>query len=175
MWYIIVLILNFPSVLPLYGLASPASCSWFVGSSKFWSTLISSCNFFSCPCSVTFCVSTFHHINIKCCMFKFLFVQYRPMVPTQQGQHFISSVSQQFQPQPVGQGQPLQYSQQMQPYPLRPSQPGHAQPSSQALPMPYYQPRPVNSVPSHSQQPAPPFNNQMPGMPYPSSYMVWPH
>ncbi|KAK9946354.1 hypothetical protein M0R45_011823 [Rubus argutus] len=101
-------------------------------------------------------------------------LHYRPMVPTQQGQHFISSASQQFQPQPVGQGQPLQYSQQMQPYPLRPSQPGHAQPSSQALPMPYYQPRPVNSVPSHSQQPAPPFNNQMPGMPYPSSYMYAP-
>ncbi|XP_062019148.1 pre-mRNA-processing protein 40A isoform X3 [Rosa rugosa] len=98
--------------------------------------------------------------------------QYRPMVPTQQGQHFISSAPQQFQP--VGQGQPLQYSQQMQPYPLRPSQPGHAQPSSQALPMPYYQPRPVTSVPSHSQQPAPPFNNQMPGMPYPSSYMFQP-
>ncbi|KAM5565917.1 pre-mRNA-processing protein 40A [Rosa sericea] len=98
--------------------------------------------------------------------------QYRPMVPTQQGQHFISSAPQQFQP--VGQGQPLQYSQQMQPYPLRPSQPGHAQPSSQALPMPYYQPRPVASVPSHSQQPAPPFNNQMPGMPYPSSYMFQP-
>ncbi|KAM5565918.1 pre-mRNA-processing protein 40A [Rosa sericea] len=98
--------------------------------------------------------------------------QYRPMVPTQQGQHFISSAPQQFQP--VGQGQPLQYSQQMQPYPLRPSQPGHAQPSSQALPMPYYQPRPVASVPSHSQQPAPPFNNQMPGMPYPSSYMYAP-
>ncbi|KAL6207966.1 hypothetical protein ACLB2K_018918 [Fragaria x ananassa] len=94
--------------------------------------------------------------------------QYRPMVPAQQGQHFISPGSQQFQP--VGQGQPLQYSQQMQPYPLRPNQP-HAQPSLQALPMPYYQPRPVTSVPPHSQQPAPPFNNQIPGMPYPSSYM----
>ncbi|KAK9946359.1 hypothetical protein M0R45_011827 [Rubus argutus] len=47
-------------------------------------------------------------------------------------------------------------------------------PWDKALPMPYYQPRPVNSVPSHSQQPAPPFNNQMPGMPYPSSYMYAP-
>ncbi|XP_050363071.1 pre-mRNA-processing protein 40A isoform X2 [Argentina anserina] len=98
--------------------------------------------------------------------------QYRPMIPAQQGQHFIPQGSQQFQP--VGQGQPLQYSQQMQPYPLRPGQPGHAQPSSQALPMQYYQPRPVASVPPHSQQPAPPYNNQMPGMPYASTYMFQP-
>ncbi|XP_068312816.1 pre-mRNA-processing protein 40A-like isoform X1 [Pyrus communis] len=109
-------------------------------------------------------------------------LQYRPVVPTQQGQQFIPPASQQFQPvgqgipspnvgMPGSQSQQLQYSQPMQPYPLRPSQPGHAH-SSQALPMQYMQTRPT--VPSQSQQPVPPFNNQMPGMPYSSSYMFAP-
>ncbi|PQP93470.1 pre-mRNA-processing protein 40A isoform X1 [Prunus yedoensis var. nudiflora] len=117
-------------------------------------------------------------------------LQYRPVVPTQQGQQFIQSASQQFQPvgqgipssnvgMPASQSQQLQFSQPMQPYPLRPSQPGHATPSSQALPMQYMQTRPITSVPSQSQQPALPFNNQMPGlagggMPYSSSYMFAP-
>ncbi|CAB4266162.1 unnamed protein product [Prunus armeniaca] len=117
-------------------------------------------------------------------------LQYRPVVPTQQGQQFIQSASQQFQPvgqgipssnvgMPASQSQQLQFSQPMQPYPLRPSQPGHATPSSQAVPMQYMQMRPITSAPSQSQQPALPFNNQMPGlagggMPYSSSYMFAP-
>ncbi|RXH72903.1 hypothetical protein DVH24_012587 [Malus domestica] len=110
--------------------------------------------------------------------------QYRPVVPTQQGQQFISPAPQQFQPvgqgipspnvgMPASQSQQLQYSQPMQPYPLRPSQPGHPH-SSQALPMQYMQTRPITSIPSQSQQPVPPFNNQMPGMPYSSSYVFTP-
>lgn len=113
--------------------------------------------------------------------------QFRPMVPNQQGQPFISS-SQQFQP--VGQGipppnvgmppahsQPLQFSQPMQQYPPRPSQPGHVIPSSQGLPMSYIQTRPIAPGPPQSQQPAAPFANQMPGlpgaaMPFSSSYSV---
>lgn len=118
-------------------------------------------------------------------------MQYRPVVPIQQGQQFIQSASQQFQPvgqgipssnvgMPASQSQQLQFSQPMQPYPLRPSQPGHATPSSQALPMQYMQTRPITSAPSQSQQPALPFNNQMPGlagggMPYSSSYIVSSH
>ncbi|CAN6682305.1 unnamed protein product [Malus baccata var. baccata] len=110
--------------------------------------------------------------------------QYRPVVPTQQGQQFISPAPQQFQPvgqgipspnvgMPASQSQQLQYSQPMQPYPLRPSQPGHPH-LSQALPMQYMQTRPITSIPSQSQQPVPPFNNQMPGMPYSSSYVFTP-
>ncbi|KAM1527173.1 hypothetical protein ACFXTI_016372 [Malus domestica] len=111
-------------------------------------------------------------------------LQYRPVVPTQQGQQFISPAPQQFQPvgqgipspnvgMPASQSQQLQYSQPMQPYPLRPSQPGHPH-SSQALPMQYMQTRPITSIPSQSQQPVPPFNNQLPGMPYSSSYVFTP-
>lgn len=112
--------------------------------------------------------------------------QFRPMVPNQQGQPFISS-SQQFQP--VGQGipppnigmppahsQPLQFSQPMQQYPPRPSQPGHVIPSSQGLQMSYIQTRPIAPGPPQS---AAPFANQMPGlpgaaMPFSSSYSYAP-
>lgn len=102
-------------------------------------------------------------------------LQFRPVVPSQQGQPF----SQQFQPNigmPSGPGQPLQFSQPMQQYPPRPSQPG-PMPSSQGLPISYIQTRPITSGPPQSQQPAPPFSNQMPGLagagaPFSSSYSV---
>lgn len=105
-------------------------------------------------------------------------LQFRPVVPTQQGQPFISPSSQQYQQ--VGQGippsnmgmppsQPLQFSQPMQQYPPRPSQPGHGMPSSQGLPISYIQTRPIQSGQPQSQQPAPPFSNQMP---FSSSYSV---
>ncbi|KAM7520910.1 hypothetical protein LguiB_019872 [Lonicera macranthoides] len=68
-------------------------------------------------------------------------MQYRPIVPGQQGQQFmpVASSSQQFrtlgQGMPPSQSQPSQFTQQMQ---QLPSRPGHAAtPSSQAIPMPY--------------------------------------
>ncbi|XP_031377807.1 pre-mRNA-processing protein 40A isoform X2 [Punica granatum] len=70
-------------------------------------------------------------------------MQYRPMVPNQQGQSFISASSQQFRPvgpgmpsshvgMPGAQDLPLHFPQSMQPFPPRSNQPGHAPP-----PMPY--------------------------------------
>ncbi|KAF3447471.1 hypothetical protein FNV43_RR12657 [Rhamnella rubrinervis] len=108
-------------------------------------------------------------------------MQFRPVVPSQQGQPFISPSSQQYQP--VGQGipssnigmppsQPMQFSQPMQQYAPRPSQPGHGMPSSQGLPISYIQTRPIQSGQPQSQQPAPPFSNQMP--PFSSSYSFAP-
>ncbi|KAI5563702.1 hypothetical protein POPTR_014G013100v4 [Populus trichocarpa] len=95
--------------------------------------------------------------------------QFRPMVPTQQGQPFIQVASQQFRP--VGQGMPsshvgmpaaqsqhLQFSQPIQQLPPWPNQPGA--PSAQALSMPYGQlNRPLTS--SQPQQNAPPLSNHM--------------
>ncbi|KAM6543363.1 hypothetical protein CsatB_007810 [Cannabis sativa] len=114
--------------------------------------------------------------------------QFRPMIPNQQGQPFLPSASQQFQP--VGQGmphpnlgmsgvqsQPMHFSQPMQPYPPRPGQGGHPMPSSQGLPMSYIQTRPITPGPPQTQQPGPPFNNQMPGgagMPFSSPYSFAP-
>ncbi|XP_062098963.1 pre-mRNA-processing protein 40A [Humulus lupulus] len=114
--------------------------------------------------------------------------QFRPMIPNQQGQPFLPSASPQFQP--VGQGmlhpnlgmpgvqsQPMHFSQPMQPYPPRPGQGGHAMPSSQGLSMSYIQTRPIAPGPPQTQQPGPPFTNQMPGgagMPFSSPYSFAP-
>ncbi|GFZ10139.1 pre-mRNA-processing protein 40A [Actinidia rufa] len=107
-------------------------------------------------------------------------MQFRPMIPSQQGQPFIpaASASQQFRP--VGQGisssnigipsnqnQAPQYSQPMQQLPPRPA---HAQ----SIPMPYIQQNmPLASSSPQSQQTAVPLNNHMhglggPGVPFSS-------
>uniref|UniRef100_A0A5B6YTK5 Putative pre-mRNA-processing protein 40A n=1 Tax=Davidia involucrata TaxID=16924 RepID=A0A5B6YTK5_DAVIN len=105
-------------------------------------------------------------------------MQFRPVVPAQQGQPFLpaASASQQFRPvgqgisspnvgMPSSQSQPPQFSQPMQQFPVRPGQPGHATPSSQGIPMPYMQPNmPLTSGSPQSQQIAPPLNNHMPGL-----------
>ncbi|KAJ6675961.1 PRE-MRNA-PROCESSING PROTEIN PRP40 [Salix viminalis] len=94
--------------------------------------------------------------------------QFRPMVPTQQGQQYIPVASQQFRPlgqgmpsshgMPAAQSQHLQFSQPIQQLPQWTNQPGA--PSVQALSMPYGQPnRPMTS--SQPQQSAPPLSNHM--------------
>ncbi|XP_044475954.1 pre-mRNA-processing protein 40A-like [Mangifera indica] len=102
--------------------------------------------------------------------------QFRPVLPTQQGQSFIPAIAQQFQP--VGQGisssnvvmptipsQQVQFSQPMQRFPPRPNQPVHAVPSSQAIQGPYVQTnRPLTASPAQSQHPASAMNTQMPGL-----------
>ncbi|XP_031281383.1 pre-mRNA-processing protein 40A [Pistacia vera] len=102
--------------------------------------------------------------------------QFRPVLPTQQGQSFIPAASQQFRP--VGQGisssnvgmptipnHQVQFSQPMQQFPPRPNQPVHAVPSSQAIQGPYVQTnRPLTAGSPQSQHPAPTMNNQMPGL-----------
>ncbi|KAG6699086.1 hypothetical protein I3842_08G052900 [Carya illinoinensis] len=119
-----------------------------------------------------------------------LSMQFRSVVPTQQGQPFGPSASQQFRPlgqgfpsnpgMPAGQNQQYQFSQPIQQLHSRPNQPGHATPPSQAMQMPYVQTnRPLASVPLQSQQSAPPLTNHMPGlagsgMPISSSYMFAP-
>ncbi|XAR61995.1 hypothetical protein NMG60_11016564 [Bertholletia excelsa] len=120
-------------------------------------------------------------------------MQFRPVIPTQQGQPFISSASASQQFRPVGQGisppnagipsnqaQPQQYSQPMQQLPPRPAQPAHMTPASQAIPMPYIQQNmPLTSSSPLSQQTAPTMSNHMPsltgpGVPLPSSYTFVP-
>ncbi|KAL5780053.1 hypothetical protein ACOSQ2_010790 [Xanthoceras sorbifolium] len=118
--------------------------------------------------------------------------QYRPGLPTQQGQSFIPAPSQQFRPvgpgisssnvgMPAIQSQPVQFSQPMQQFPPRPSQSVHsAMPSSQAIPAPYGQPnRPFTAGSPQSQHTAPAMNSHMPGlgapgMPPSSSYTFVP-
>ncbi|GAV56638.1 WW domain-containing protein/FF domain-containing protein [Cephalotus follicularis] len=93
--------------------------------------------------------------------------QYRPMVPSQQGQQFIPAASQHFHP--VGQGvsssnvgmppvqtQQLQFSQPMQQLPPRPSQLVHGTPLSQPVPVPYGSQQP--------HQPGPALSSYMPGV-----------
>ncbi|GMP45548.1 hypothetical protein CsSME_00014039 [Camellia sinensis var. sinensis] len=100
--------------------------------------------------------------------------QFRSMIPTQQGQPFLPSVSASQQYRPVGQGisspnvgipsnqsQPLQYSQPMQQLPPRPV---HATPPSQAIPMSYIQPSMPLTSSAQSQQTAHPLNNHMTGL-----------
>ncbi|KAK6939748.1 WW domain [Dillenia turbinata] len=102
-------------------------------------------------------------------------LQFRPVVPPQQGQPFIPAPSQQFRPVgqgippqniglPPGQGQPLQFSQTMQQLPPRPVQPPHGVPSSQAIPMSYVQSSrpPVSGSLQH--QAAPAISNPVPGL-----------
>ncbi|GMP45549.1 hypothetical protein CsSME_00014039 [Camellia sinensis var. sinensis] len=101
-------------------------------------------------------------------------MQFRSMIPTQQGQPFLPSVSASQQYRPVGQGisspnvgipsnqsQPLQYSQPMQQLPPRPV---HATPPSQAIPMSYIQPSMPLTSSAQSQQTAHPLNNHMTGL-----------
>ncbi|KAI9118530.1 hypothetical protein K1719_010862 [Acacia pycnantha] len=95
-------------------------------------------------------------------------MQFRPVMPAQQGQQFAPAASQQFGS--VGQGisssnvgmavvqsQHLQYSQHMQQLNPRPIQPTH--------PAPYIQTsRPLTSAPPQSQQTVPHLGNHMPGL-----------
>ncbi|GAB4839275.1 hypothetical protein Ancab_028802 [Ancistrocladus abbreviatus] len=117
-----------------------------------------------------------------------LSMQFRPVVPAQQGQPFLPTSSMQFHPvgqtvssnvgMPAGQSQPMLFSQPMQQLPPRPGLPGHT--PSQAMPMPYLQQnRPITSGPPLTQQSAPTFGNHMPGvggqgMPLSSSYTFQP-
>ncbi|KAF7850345.1 hypothetical protein BT93_L5602 [Corymbia citriodora subsp. variegata] len=87
-------------------------------------------------------------------------MQYRAVIPPQQGQTYLPVNSQHFRP--AGQDQLPQFSHPMQQLPQRSSQPSYT-PSSQALSMPYAQTsRPLST---NSAQPgAPPFHNPMPGV-----------
>ncbi|CAK9137671.1 unnamed protein product [Ilex paraguariensis] len=120
-------------------------------------------------------------------------MQFRHVVPAQQGQPFIAaaSTSQQFHPvgqgisspnvgMPSGQSQLPHFSQPMQQLPPRPGQPGHATLSSQSTPLPYNQPNMsfASGLP-HSQHSGHPLNNQLPGLgssgaPVSSSYTFQP-
>ncbi|GMH23206.1 hypothetical protein Nepgr_025049 [Nepenthes gracilis] len=116
-------------------------------------------------------------------------IQFRPVVPGQQGQPFPPASSLQIHPagqnmssnvwMPSGQSHTLQYSQPVQQLPPRPGPLGHAT-SSQAMPMPYLQQnRPLTSGPPQTQQTIPAFGNHMhvaggQGMPLSSSYMFQP-
>lgn len=101
--------------------------------------------------------------------------QFRPIIPAQPGQTFISSSAQQFQLAgqnisssnvggPAGQVQPHQYPQSMQQLVPRPGHPSYVTPSSQAIQMPYVQTRPLTSVPPQPQQNVPAPNNHMHGL-----------
>lgn len=112
--------------------------------------------------------------------------QFRPVVPAQQGQHFVPVASQQFRPvgqvpssnvgMPVVHDHQMQFSQPMQQFPPRPNQPGLSTLPAQPIQGPYGQTnRPLTSEPTQSHQTAPPWNNHMtglgaPGMPPSSSY-----
>ncbi|XVF64223.1 hypothetical protein PTKIN_Ptkin09bG0151300 [Pterospermum kingtungense] len=116
--------------------------------------------------------------------------QFRPVVPAQQGQHFVPLASQQFRPvgqvpssnvgMPVVQDHQMQFSQPMQQFPPRPNQPGLSTPPGQPIQGPYGQAnRSLTSESTQSHQTAPPWNNHMlglgaPGMPPSSSYSFAP-
>ncbi|KAK6277645.1 hypothetical protein POUND7_017968 [Theobroma cacao] len=116
--------------------------------------------------------------------------QFRPVVPMQQGQHFVPAASQQFRPvgqvpssnvgMPAVQNQQMQFSQPMQQFPPRPNQPGLSAPSAQPMHVPFGQTnRPLTSGSPQSHQTAPPLNSHMPGlgapgMPPSSSYSYVP-
>lgn len=111
---------------------------------------------------------------------KLSLLQFRPVIPTQQGQPFMptSSASQQFLPHgqgisspnvgmPPNQSQPLQYSQPMQQLPPRPPHPMQYMQTSM----------PITSSSPQPQQVAPQLNSHMsglggPGVPFSSSYTV---
>ncbi|XP_020207674.1 pre-mRNA-processing protein 40A [Cajanus cajan] len=118
-------------------------------------------------------------------------VQFRPVVPTQQSQQFMSMPSQHYQHQPVGHGgvpmmgvgmppqnQQPQFTQPIQQLPPRPSP--QLPPPSQAIPLPVA--RPNMHIPSESMMPQP--DSQAPngytpglggpGMPLSSSYTFAP-
>lgn len=167
---------------PFHIIGSSAASSGNHGLSKFWTTLPNAGKLLL-PNSNHLCLSTLYKISNKCVMGMIHFLQFRPMVPAQQGQHFmpVSSASQQFHPVGQGllpsQGQPPQFSQPMQQLQSRPLQPGSAIPSSQATQMPYYQQNmSFTSGSQQFQQAAPPNNHAHgfggPGAPLSSSYTV---
>ncbi|KAL4022264.1 hypothetical protein IC575_015991 [Cucumis melo] len=101
--------------------------------------------------------------------------QFRPVIPAQPGQTFISSSAQQFQLAgqnisssnvgvPAGQVQPHQYPQSMPQLVPRPGHPSYVTPSSQPIQMPYVQTRQLTSVPPQSQQNVAAPNNHMHGL-----------
>ncbi|XP_024972688.1 pre-mRNA-processing protein 40A isoform X3 [Cynara cardunculus var. scolymus] len=106
-------------------------------------------------------------------------MQFRPVVPAQQGQPFMQSASGTQQYRAVGQGMPgqtqlPQFSQPMQ-MSSRPGQPGHPSPSSQAMPMPYMQPNMTFTSSSPQFQNSATTNSHVPslggpGVPLSSSY-----
>lgn len=102
-------------------------------------------------------------------------LQFRPVIPAQPGQTFISSSAQQFQLAgqnisssnvgvPAGQVQPHQYPQSMPQLVPRPGHPSYVTPSSQPIQMPYVQTRQLTSVPPQSQQNVAAPNNHMHGL-----------
>uniref|UniRef100_A0A1J3DVY8 Pre-mRNA-processing protein 40A n=1 Tax=Noccaea caerulescens TaxID=107243 RepID=A0A1J3DVY8_NOCCA len=99
--------------------------------------------------------------------------QFRPMVPGQQGQHFVPSASQPFH-HPYGHVQPNVQSQPppQQLFPVRPGQPGHITSSSQPLTSPYIQTNKILTSGSTQPQPnAPPMTGfGSSGPPFSSSY-----
>ncbi|KAI3685869.1 hypothetical protein L6452_35130 [Arctium lappa] len=108
-------------------------------------------------------------------------MQFRPVVPAQQGQPFMQSASGTQQYRPAGQGMPTgqtqlpQFSQPMQQMSSRPGQPGHPSPSSQAMPMPYMQPNMTFTSSSPQFQNSGTTNSHVPslggpGVPLSSSY-----
>lgn len=172
-----------PFLLSLSGLATSSSCSWIVGSSKFWFIIINAGNCFSWAYLRTYIVHSFLRI-LSTVTWDIFLLQFRPVVPTQQGQPFLPSASQQFRPVgqgfpsnagiPAGQSQQLQFSQPIQQLHSRPNQPSHATPPSQAVQMQYVQ---TNRQHASIQQSAPPLTNHMPGLagsgiPISSSYTV---
>ncbi|XP_022772928.1 pre-mRNA-processing protein 40A isoform X2 [Durio zibethinus] len=115
--------------------------------------------------------------------------QFRPVVPAQQGQHFVPAASQQFRPvgqvpslnvgMPAVQNQQMQFSQPMQQFPPRPNQPGLSTPSAQPIQVPYGPNMPLTSESPQSHQIAPSLNSHVPGlgapgMPPASSYSFAP-
>lgn len=173
--------------------ASSASHCWFTGSSaQFCSAYACSSNAFIFPKCDWLIVLALCQIIIYLGG-TYLFLQFRPVVPTQQSQQFISMPSQHYQHQPVGPGgvpligvgippqnQQPQFSQPIQQLPPRPSP--QLPPPSQAIPMPVA--RPNMHIPSESmmQQSDSQAHSQAPngytpglggpGMPLSSSYTV---
>jgi len=173
--------------------ASSASYYWFSGTSpQLCSTYACSGNvFFFSSCDCIGSMSNYYLFQGT-----YLFVQFRPVVPAQQPQQFISMPSQHYQHhqhQPVGPGgvpmigvgmppqnQQPQFSQPIQQLPPRPNP--QLPPPSQAIPMPVA--RPNLHIPSESMMPQP--DSQAPngytpgvggpGMTLSSSYTVksWP-
>ncbi|XP_022941011.1 pre-mRNA-processing protein 40A-like [Cucurbita moschata] len=101
--------------------------------------------------------------------------QFRPNIPAQPGQTFISSSAPQFQSAgqnisssnvgiPAGQVQPHQYPQSVPQFVPRPSHRGYITPLSQGIQMPYVPTRSLTSVPPQSQQNVSAPNNQMHGL-----------
>ena len=191
-WLCVWFSISFSPSLPLCGLATSASSNWILKSSKFCFIFTYASNSLICSCLVAFIICFHARILIFRCV-QLPLLQFRPVLPTQQGQSFIPAPSQQFRPggpgfspsnvgMPTIQSQPVQFSQPMQQFPPRPGQPVHsAMPSSQAIPALYGQTnRPLTAGSPQSHHTGPAMNNHMsglgaPGMPPSSSYTVRSH